>query len=338
MFERDGVYFLNGPITFGDSGGTSDMYFKDTNKVISTIGRYRSFTTTNRTSAETLLSSSHFDIVVEGNATGTISFVFGEATGTSGYNGCVILSGGDVAPIFTIGNANVDTLNLYGSSFIGLGIITFVNDTSHLIYSCTFSGCAQVVPTGAPVIRNCVFVNTSDADAALLWNENINIQNCNFIANTVGAAIEMPSAAGTPYAYNALFFSGNTYDVLNSSGSAITVNKNSQSDPSTYEGSTVSFTATFSFTITGLELNTEVTIVTAGTSTELFHVENATTSDGGGKYQVTYTHSGGGNVDVLIHHVDYQPDINNSYGLTLPNSNSSVKVNMFDDINYENPT
>jgi hypothetical protein len=95
--------------------------------------------------------------------------------------------------------------------------------------------------------------------------------------------------------------------------------------------------ANYSFIITGLELNTEVTIVTAGTSTELFHAENATTSDGEGKYQVTYSHSGGASVDILIHHVDYQPDVNNTYGLTLPSSNSSIKVSMFEDLNYENP-
>ena len=54
----------------------------------------------------------------------------------------------------------------------------------------------------------------------------------------------MPSAAGTPYAYDALFFSGNTYDVNNTSGNAISINKNNLSDPTTYTGSAVTFLGT----------------------------------------------------------------------------------------------
>jgi hypothetical protein len=69
----------------------------------------------------------------------------------------------------------------------------------------------------------------------------------------------------------------------------------------------------------------------------LHHTESAVTSDGDGKYQITYSHGGGASVDVLIHHIDYKPDISNIYGLTLPGNNSSAKVNMFADENYENP-
>lgn len=90
--------------------------------------------------------------------------------------------------------------------------------------------------------------------------------------------------------------------------------------------------------LTGLELNTEITYVTKDTATELFHVENASVSDGDGKYKTTYTHLGGAEVDILIHHVDYKPDISNIYGITLPNGDTSVKVKMFDDENYFNPT
>jgi hypothetical protein len=198
FFETDGIYFMNGPITFGDSGGTSDMYFKDTNKVVGCIGRYRSFTTTNRTSAETLLASSHYDITVEGNATGTHSFVLGDATGTNGYNGCTITSGGSViTPNFSVGNANMDTFDLYGCTFTGLGTTTLVNDSSHHVYSCNFSGCGQIEPVGAPVIRNCNFVATTDTGGALLWNNSIDVQSSVFIANTTGAGVEHDDWNGT---------------------------------------------------------------------------------------------------------------------------------------------
>ena len=243
LFERNGIYLMNGAITFGDSGGTSDMYFKDTSQVIAMISRYRSFTTANRTSAETLLSSSHFDITIEGNTTGTHSFVLGNASGESGYAGLTIICSGAIEPAITIGNANVDTFEIYGTNLIGLGSLTLVDDASFKIYTVTLDDCKQFVPVGAPIIRNCNFINTSDADAALLWNESIDIEDCKFIANSTGAAIEMPSAVGTPYDYDNLKFSGNTYDVLNSSGSPISISKTNGSDPASSEGSAVTFTS-----------------------------------------------------------------------------------------------
>lgn len=104
------------------------------------------------------------------------------------------------------------------------------------------------------------------------------------------------------------------------------------------DGGTWTPPASYEHILTGLELNTEITYVDAGTADELFHVENASVSDGDGKYKTTYTHLGIDDVDILIHHVDYKPDISNIYGLTLPSADASVKIKMFDDENYYNPT
>jgi hypothetical protein len=147
---------------------------------------------------------------------------------------------------------------MYGSTFRGIdGGITWGNDSDHHCYSVTFEECAQFVPIGAVKIRNCLFVNTADVDAAILWNENIDITDCQFIANTTGAGVEMPSAAGSPYTYTDLTFSGNTYDVLNSSGSAITVIQGGISDPQSYEGSTVTFQTSVTITITVQDEDTD---------------------------------------------------------------------------------
>ena len=59
LFERNGVYLMNGPIEFGDSAGTGATYFSDSDQVLTSIDHYRSFTTTNRTSAESLVDSTH---------------------------------------------------------------------------------------------------------------------------------------------------------------------------------------------------------------------------------------------------------------------------------------
>ena len=83
-----------------------------------------------------------------------------------------------------------------------------------------------------------------------MWNESIDILDCSFIANTLGAAIEHPSSVGTPYDYNALSFSGNTFDVLNSSGAAITINTTNGTNASTSEGSAVTFAGSVPVTVT----------------------------------------------------------------------------------------
>jgi len=131
------------------------------------------------------------------------------------------------------------------------GGIQMADYSSFVLYSGVINGCGQFDPVGDPVIRNCIFAQTTDTDAALLWNEDINIQICNFIANTLGAAIEHESAAGTPYSYTRLYFSDNTDDVLNSA-TALTVNKSGTpaSDPSSYEGATVTFVGSVDVVVT----------------------------------------------------------------------------------------
>jgi hypothetical protein len=336
--QREGIYYSYGKTFIGDSASQSaNVSFADEGRVI----QFGTSEYWNGSAWVSSMPTNASGIVIEDISGYTTTFTDGVAVGSDNGRSGSLIQGNSLlnVQLDLYGGANAGSLTaLYGTTIKNVtGLINSGNDGDHKFFGCSFLKCVQFDPVGAPQIKNCIFAETTDADAALLWNENINIQSCNFIANTVGAAIEMPSAVGTPYAYNALFFSGNTYDVLNSSGSAITVNKNSGSNPSTYEGSGVTFSATFSFTITGLELNTEVTIVTAGTSTVLYNVENATTSDGAGKYQISYTHSGGATVDILIHHIDYKPDISNIYSVTLPSANSSAKVKMFIDENYENP-
>jgi len=195
-------------------------------------------------------------MVIEDASGYPTTFKDGVISGTaSGRSGSVIIGNAnhDVSLDLYGGNEATSAVELYGTSFKGItGAINFGNDPDYKIFSVIFEGCAQVDPIGAPVIRNCNFISTVDVDSALLWNENIDIQNINFIANTLGVGIEMPSAVGTPYAYNGLFFAGNTHDVLNSSGSAITINKNNLSDPTTYEGSTVTFA--------GVSVTTKITV------------------------------------------------------------------------------
>lgn len=243
---------------------------------------------------------------------------------------------------------NDATIALTNCTFVDMA--TFVFDSNSTIDGVKFTRCGQVTQGGGD-FDNCVF-DESTAAVALLVDNPDNIDDCTFNSDGTGHAIQLTSAcAGNSYTLTNLWVSGYASSdgstgnevIYNDSGGAVTINVDGGSGVSNISvrngtGASTTLVANYSFTVKGLELNTEVTIVTAGTSTELFHAENATTSDGDGKYQVTYSHSGGASVDVLIHHVSYQPDVNNIYNLTLPSVNSEVKVNMFADLNYENPT
>lgn len=230
--QISGIYYLTGSLEFGDSVGTNGCKFQDKSQVIIFEDRP--------------VNSDLYSFNIVDNSTGTTELILGAKSGTAGVQGCAVRVE-DIAQIakFDIDGStdiDIDNFKLYGSTFYGADVISFPGAAATVeILNCSFEACGQVLPDDAS-ISGCFFINTSDVDAALLWNESIDISNCSFIGNVTGAGIEMPSAVGTPYDYNALFFSGNTYDVLNSSGSAISISKSNSSDPTSYEGSAVTFT------------------------------------------------------------------------------------------------
>lgn len=249
-----GQYFLAGSLEFGDGSGVNGCKFQAKSQVVVFEDRQ--------------VNSDLYSFDVVDNGTGTTEFILGAKSGTAGIQGCTVrVESSSQTGKFDIDGStdtDVDNFKLYASSFYGADSITFPGAAVNVeVLGCSFELCGQVDPDDASV-SGCFFINTSDADAALLWNEDIDIDNCNFIANTTGAAIEMPSAAGTPYAYDALFFSGNTYDVLNSSGSSISINKNNGADPTTYEGSTVTFL--------GVSVTTQITVKDVTDSTVIENV------------------------------------------------------------------
>jgi len=240
------------------------------------------------------------------------------------------------------------TVYLISCSFIDLDTFIFNDGGTNPveITGCIFRRCGQVTQGGAD-FDGCNFINCTDGISLVVNNPDV-VTDCSFQSDGSNHAIELTAAcAGNSYTLTDFWVNGYAASdgstgnevILNSSGGTVTLNIDGGSGVSAISvmGGNVTLVANYSFTVTGLELNTEVTIVTAGTSTVLHNTENATTSDGDGKYKITYSHGGGASVDILIHHVDYKPDISNIYSLTLPGSNSSAKVTMFFDENYDNP-
>ena len=83
-------------------------------------------------------------------------------------------------------------------------------------------------------------------------------------------------------------------------------------------------------TLTDIPTGVQVTIVNSSTRTEL---QNSVSTGA----NITYGHSGGETVDILIMANDYDPNASDIYDLVLPNADSSIKFSMTDDLNYENP-
>jgi hypothetical protein len=330
LFQKvRGGYLWKGLFSLGQSG--TSITFSDSNKSIFIDDTPRVRPTFNKIE----INNSSSSVTWTG-----ISIV---GVGTS-ITGSAAISPGDFE---TVDSATIDFTSCI---FSDMG--TFIFDASTNTQEITdsiFRRCGQVTQGGAS-FDGCTFSNSTAAVSLLVDDPDV-VENCTFESDGSNHAIELTTdCAGNSYTLTNLVVSGYASSdgstgnevIYNNSGGAVTINIDGGSGVANISvrngtSASTSLVANFSFTVTGLELNTEVTIVTAGTSTELHHTENATTSDGDGKYQITYSHSGGASVDVLVHHIDYKPDISNQYGITLPSANSSIKVQMFDDENYENP-
>ena len=230
--EREGIAYAYGKAFIGDSvNQVANVSFADTNKKIQ-FG-FTEYCTNAATGVWALsLATDSSGIVIEDHASYTTTFIDGVLVGTdNGRSGSSF-----------IGNPLMDvSLDLYGGNNAGsltalyntkleilTGGITWGNDADHRYYGGVIAGCGQFDPVGAPLLRNLTISGYTGTLGAVLWNENINIQKCSFIANTDvtnnPAAIEHDVSAGSPYDYTDLTFSGNDFDGINTAGADITVN------------------------------------------------------------------------------------------------------------------
>jgi len=235
--EREGIYYAYGTIWIGSAASqAAAVSFADAARIIQFgISEYWS-----GSAWVTSANVNYAGLVIEDHSSYTTTFTDGVLVGSDeGRSGSVFLGNANhTVNVDLYGGNNAGSLTkLYGTTFSRLsGSLVAGNDADFQIFSAKFIACAQFSPLGAVQLRNCIFAETSDADAALLWDENIDIDGCKFIANTTGAAIEHAGSAGSPYDYYNLTFSGNTYDGLNTAGSNITVNNNGTSNGANDEG------------------------------------------------------------------------------------------------------
>ena len=206
--ERDGIYYALGKLYIGHASQTATLSFKDSGRVIQ-------FATSQYYESSAWKSSFDIDgagLVVEDASGKSTTFEDGIIVGSDqGRSGTVFIGNTDQNVSLNLygGNEATSLTALYGTIFKNLsGTLVSGNDSDHVFYGVTFEGCNRFDPVGAPEIRNCNFISMWDdgvADAsnnaALLWNDNINISDCKFLANThvssdVAHGIEHGSTTG----------------------------------------------------------------------------------------------------------------------------------------------
>ncbi|MBT8448731.1 MAG: hypothetical protein KJO69_03525 [Gammaproteobacteria bacterium] len=339
--EREGVYYGYGNIIVGSPTMTGNCSFVDSGRVLQFgISEYWSGTgTTFNTSLPT--TASGITLEDDNVATAyTTTFGDGVLVGTdNGRSGSTFIGNANESVFFEAsGLANTGSdINLYGTTFKTFtGVNNLESDLNHAYYGVTWQGCSQVVPAGAPVIRNCTFAETADIDAALLWNSTIDITDCNFIANTLGAAIEMVET--TNQDYDTLLFSGNTNDTLLNNGTPgtnIDISKTNGSNPTTYENAP-SNTATITYV--GAAVTVQVTTQTGGGTavgscrvflvasdgTGPFPFEEAVTLNATASTTVTATHTAHGmsSGDKVVIYDAADQNANGVFSITVTTANA----------------
>lgn len=198
----EGVFGLQGPLTFGDDAGSSAHYFRDTSATIVFEDRG--------------LTRDKYWLKVVGNATGIGEFSLGTKTGTgdaaSGVNGCTLIAPTNAPAYLDASDADLDEFNMYGCTIDGftMGITLSADATNgpnHEFHGNTVRGCGQVA-TGRVVCRNNLFTGTkhfkTTADAAIADDGGAFTDETADFASAAAADVQIFPA--TPVANDAFYF------------------------------------------------------------------------------------------------------------------------------------
>ena len=219
--KANGIYYIQGQITIGSLTPDESTYFEDTNQVI----QFKSMKG----------NPTGFYEIKGQNATsgsGTTSIFFGEKSGSAGISGCFIRAPSAMKWKLTISDTNITEFGFYGCTLVYADTITGqAYSTSKEFLGTNFVACAEMLPNTG-IVKECKFISSPN-EAIRMTSVSHNITYCDFI--TCSRGVHIPNAE--TYSFNALSFSGCTYDVKNSSVGLVTVNYDQYCSPppSTYE-------------------------------------------------------------------------------------------------------
>lgn len=218
-----GIYGIQGPLTFGDTTGVS--YFSDNGITLAFENRY-------------IANDKYYLALNAGSGTGNETHFT--------LTNSIITSAGPYALIDFDAN-NVNTLEITGCTFSALGNqILFGNDVSaenHQITQNTFQGCGQINPGKTQFTDNTIAGTTAGSTGAILLDADGSSTwaNLTFISGGTGHAIYI-TATGT-YTFDNFTYSGygatGTTDaaVYNNSGGVVAINVVGGDSPTYRNGS-----------------------------------------------------------------------------------------------------
>lgn len=214
---QTGVYGVQGAIEFGDDTSTTTTYFGDTNAIVIFEDR--------------AVSSTLYNLSTVGNTTGTNSFVLGELSGTSGIKGCIVKSAGSAKVNIDFDDANVDTMNLYGCSFLDVGTTALPTvDANKNALNCTWDS-SGIITASTMNMENCSVIS-ADTDGITISSISMGVTDSTFIDPT-SHGVEI-TTIGT-YTFDNMIFSGtdgaSNYDIENTTAGLVTINCTNGSNP-----------------------------------------------------------------------------------------------------------
>jgi hypothetical protein len=294
----NGVFFVNTNLTIG---GAANTYFEDTNQIV--------------VFEDMPVNSDLYKL--EPLGTGTTAFNL--------TNSVMKSASTDSRFDLLLNNANLNTLNFTGNTVVNADAVRFKSGQS--VSGAVFQGCNQIQTGGASFTDNIVR-NSLDASGALLWPDGSSVMNCAFTGNN--RAIQINTTGTKDFV--GITFAGNTFDINNTSGSAVVVNVSGGGTASgvTSTGSAVTVQSAATLTLTGIVDGSEVRIYESGTINELYGLESKAAG-----VDPAYSYTSAQPVDIVVHNLAYQYWRLNNY--SLPSSDATLPVSQVFDRNYRNP-
>jgi hypothetical protein len=287
----NGVYFLYGSLQIGD--GATATYFESVGEVV--------------VFADAVVNAGLYGLTFTGS--GCEAVLDGTVIRAAG-------TGDNTRFSIDASDTGLAGFTLANSTLVRGADLVFANGQT--ITGNRFDDCGQISPSSSTFESNTVS-GYQGTDGALLWPGGTTVNACSFASNT--RAIEIDT--GTSHTFDALTFTGNTYDIHNSSASAVTVNATNGSNPATFintGGGSVTIQNTKLLTLTDLPNGVEVRLRQGSVS--LDHVQNVT----GNQYQYSYPYAGDERVTISAGGSGYERR-EMSYVLTANNATIPFELN-----------
>ena len=334
-YSDGGAITLSGPVQYGIND-TSTHGFTSINKGI-------------LWDSQEYAPSDLYSLSALGNVGGTTNVTLGIKTGTgtaaSGSQGGSV-SAADTGARWSMdfNDPNLDLIGLYGCSFQHIGTMNLDDAAVDVISSLYIDGTNAIINSSNQLKDKVINSNTA-SNASFYTTDNLSlIVNCEGSSSGTGHFVELTSIGGGSMTW----FNNTTGYVAGAAGSPITPGTSGNEDifvnvgagtltinvatgantPSVRSaGATINVVSSFTLTLTDIPTGVNVTIVNSSTRAELQHSTSTGTD-------IAYSHDGTGTIDILLNSLAYDPNLSDIYDLPLTGSDSSIKFQMLDDLNY----